>query len=168
MKYSLEPTVNENPKRSWCQFRLRTLLLAVTVLCVGPGGYVAYEQRKAREQKAAVLAIERLGALVIYDDMASVRSPMMRQILGDESFGNVRHIRFGAQATDANLVHLAPLTKLEILDLDRAQVTDAGFVHLVGLKKLEELQLDKTRVTEAAVAELRKALPNCRIILLYP
>jgi hypothetical protein len=33
----------------------------MTLLCIGPGGYVVYEQRKARDQKAAVLAIEEVG-----------------------------------------------------------------------------------------------------------
>jgi len=31
------------------------------------------------------------------------------------------------------------------------------------LKKLESLRLDGTKVTKAGVAELKKALPNCRI-----
>ncbi len=53
-----------SPKRRWYQFRLKTLLVVVTLLCLGPGGYVAYEQRKARARKAAVEAIEELGGVV--------------------------------------------------------------------------------------------------------
>src|SRR5688572_12050313 len=100
------------PKRRWYQFSLQTLLVVVTLLCIGPGGYVAYEQRKARKQKAAVKAIEKLGGYVEYDRTVPVRSPIMRQALGDESFGNVDVVRlFGKQENDAALGPIAELTK---------------------------------------------------------
>jgi len=36
-------------------------------------------------------------------------------------------------------------------------------VHLKGLTKLERLYLAGTKVTTTGVADLKKALPNCRI-----
>ena len=36
-------------------------------------------------------------------------------------------------------------------------------VHLKGLTKLQALYLNGTKVTDAGVAELKKALPNCKI-----
>jgi len=36
-------------------------------------------------------------------------------------------------------------------------------VHLKGLTILQELSLYDTKVTDAGVAELKKALPNCKI-----
>jgi len=37
-------------------------------------------------------------------------------------------------------------------------------VHLKGLTKLQRLDLKKyTRITEAGIADLQKALPNCKI-----
>ena len=59
--------MSDKPKRRWYQFSLKTLLVVMTLLCLGPGGYVAYEQEKARRQKAAVEAIEKLGGNVKYD-----------------------------------------------------------------------------------------------------
>lgn len=44
-----------------------------------------------------------------------------------------------------------------------SQLTDAGLVHLVGLTNLQRLSLNDTQVTDAGVAELQKALPNCKI-----
>src|SRR6185369_15051691 len=111
-----EPFMSDKPQRRWYQFSLKTLLVGLTLLCLGPGGYVAYEQNKARKQKAAVEAIEKLGGFVdpFYSETIPERSAMMRQILGDESFGNTRKVDFGnTQVTDACLAHLAELTKLE-------------------------------------------------------
>ena len=44
------------------------------------------------------------------------------------------------------------------------QITDAGLVHLKGLTKLQTLGLIGTMVTETGVADLKKVLPNCKII----
>ena len=41
--------------------------------------------------------------------------------------------------------------------------TDAGLIHLKGLTKLETLELNGGWVSEAAVEDLQKALPNCKI-----
>ena len=47
---------------------------------------------------------------------------------------------------------------------NKKDLTDAGLVHLKGLTKLEDLNLIGTQVTAAGVAELKKALPKCRNI----
>ncbi len=49
------------------------------------------------------------------------------------------------------------------VDLHNTQVTDAGLVHLKGLTRLQTLNLYRSQVTDAGVKELRAALPNCRI-----
>ena len=64
--------------------------------------------------------------------------------------------------SDAELVHLKGLTSLKSLVLG-SDITDAGLVHLKGLTKLQKLFLSSTKVTDAGVAELQKALPNCKI-----
>lgn len=177
------------PIRHWYQFSLKALLAAMMLLCLGPGGYVAYEQNKVRQQKAAVEAIEKLDGVVGYGRNVSVRSAMLRQILGDDSFANMESVEFwnpsrvtdadlghlvglkhlktlhldNSQVTDAGLKHLASLKNLSFLNLDNSQVTDAGLVHLAGLKSLKHLNVDRTQVTDAGVAELQKSLPNCRI-----
>ena len=74
------------PNRRWYQFSLKTLLVVLTLLCVGPGGYVAYEQSKARRQKAAVEAIEKIGGRISYDPKVSQRPNWLKSILGDDSF----------------------------------------------------------------------------------
>jgi hypothetical protein len=56
------------------------------------------------------------------------------------------------------------LTNLTVLHLyGNKNITEAGLVYLQGLKKLRSLYLGETKVTDAGVAELKKALPGCRI-----
>ena len=42
-------------------------------------------------------------------------------------------------------------------------MTDAGLKELAGLDGLVDLNLSFTLVTEAGAAELRKALPHCKV-----
>ena len=67
------------------------------------------------------------------------------------------------QITDAGLEHLKGLTALPVLVLDKTNITDAGLQQLSGLKELQYLYLRGTQITDEAIAELRKALPNCKI-----
>ena len=66
--------------------------------------------------------------------------------------------------TDAGLKELADLPGLEDLSLTFCEgVTDAGLKELAGLKGLRKLYLFGTKVTDAGVADLQKALPDCKI-----
>jgi hypothetical protein len=67
------------------------------------------------------------------------------------------------QITDDGLVSLQGLTQLKTLRLNNTAITDAGLRHLRGMSGLEELSLRETDVSDAAVAELKWALPKCRI-----
>ena len=44
------------------------------------------------------------------------------------------------------------------------KVTDAGLKHLAGLKQLRKLDLTGTKVTDKGKADLKKALPNLKIM----
>lgn len=67
------------------------------------------------------------------------------------------------QVTDAGLKHLAGLSGLKELNLQGTKVTDAGLKHLTALTSLETLSLGKTQVTPGGVAQLQKALPQCKV-----
>ena len=65
---------------------------------------------------------------------------------------------------DEGLKELAALKNLAVLDLGETIVSDKGLKELASFKTLTTLNLIYTfRVTEKGVAELRQALPNCRI-----
>ncbi|MCL2347881.1 MAG: hypothetical protein FWC50_06410, partial [Planctomycetaceae bacterium] len=69
------------------------------------------------------------------------------------------------QISDSGLENLKGLTKLKTLWLNGNQnITDAGLKSLAGLKDLEGLDLTGCdKMTDKGVAELQKALPNCKI-----
>ncbi len=153
--------MTDSLKPRWYQFSLRTLLMAMTVLCVGPGSYVAYHQRKVRQQQSAVAAIEQLGGYVFYDEKAPARSGLARLILGDNSFGNVNGVDFNPlktenrQITDADLRHLQAFPRLNHLVLKNCrQITDAALGELSGLTSLQYLYLNDTPITDAGLVHL--------------
>ena len=49
------------------------------------------------------------------------------------------------------------------ISIASAKITDADLVHLKGLMELQELNLGDAKVTDTGVADLQKALPNCKI-----
>lgn len=69
----------------------------------------------------------------------------------------------GTQITDVGLQQLEGLTSLKELNLSNTNITDAGLEHLMGLPSLKSLNLAGTQVTDAGVAELRAALPDCKV-----
>lgn len=119
-------------------------------------GWLAYERNEVRKRAAAIEAIEAIGGNVEFDEEIPFRPRWLRPLLGDTSAGEVVEIWFyGGEVTNADLVHLKGLTKLEWLVLDNTQVTDAGLVNLQGLTKLELLYLSGTRVTDAGLVHLQ-------------
>ena len=56
----------------------------------------------------------------------------------------------------------------EVVDVDLDykainSITDAGLVHLKEMTSLEMLWLHGTQITDAGIAELRTALPDCKV-----
>ena len=70
----------------------------------------------------------------------------------------------GIKGVDEGLVVLGDMTGLRWLDLEGSDVTDEGLKQLIGLKDLSHLDLTQTQVTDAGIAELKEALPKCRIV----
>lgn len=64
---------------------------------------------------------------------------------------------------DAGLIELNRCRGLRQLDLTGTEITDAGLEHLQGLTSLMELWLGDTKTTPVGRAQLRQALPECRV-----
>ena len=186
-------TAPDKPRRRWLRFSLRSLFLLIVVIAVSLG-WTLY---KVRQQGIAVAALREMGCSFTYGNPDPSGSPYpstvlerLRKLLGEDEPRSVTCVQgHSSQITDAGLVHVRGLTRLEILFLNNTQVTDAGLVHLGGLTQLVELDLaatqitdaglfrlgglsrlrsltlGKTQVTDAGVQRLQKALPKCKIRL---
>jgi hypothetical protein len=73
-----------SPRRRF-QFRLRTLMIGVTVFCVVVGGYVGWQAKIVRERRALLDEINAAGGGEVPD--IAHRPPWLRRILGDENVG---------------------------------------------------------------------------------
>ena len=180
--------MDATPKRRWNQFSLKKLFVVMTLLCIGPGGFVAYEQKKSREQKAAVKALEKLGGRIEYDSSLPSRSTWQRLLLGDDSFANATGLDLSnTRVSDAELAHLRHLSQLRLVRrLDRgdgfrlgtfARIDRAGksrisakhksrtrdSVHVQGLRQLNVLSVQQTQVTDSGVHNVQRAVPKLHI-----
>ncbi|MCA9069043.1 MAG: hypothetical protein KDA84_08980, partial [Planctomycetaceae bacterium] len=77
----------------------------------------------------------------------------------------LRELRLlGTSISDEGLRHLTGLDKLEYLRIfESSNVTDEGLKYLESLETLRRLDLKETGVTTEGVAELKQALPKCKI-----
>ena len=84
---------------------------------------------------------------------------------------NLERINFVGRTegiSDDGAAHLAGLKSLQRLMLFNQEhpggITDRGLSHFRGLTRLQELDLRGNQVTASGVAELQKALPDCKIV----
>ena len=130
-------TNDSNPpktKRRWYQFRMRTLLVVVTVVTV-PLGWVGWRLEQARGERAVIAWVMETGGSVSFHH-------------GQRSWwGKSTDKWFGKR------VRSASLQKMQVSDLSP----------LAELKNLEQLYVSRTKVSEEQVQKLRQALPNCEI-----
>lgn len=159
------------------RFRLRTLLLAFSILSVWLGFHVHSTER----QRDAVAAIQKYGGWVRYDFQypsgefhwsdfnSKARSPVPRWLLdrlGFDFFHDVVQVSLNYSEdsgkreenhnpTDEALQHLPEFSNLRVLLLSDSQASDASMQYLARLKKLECLMMwDVTNVTDAGAAHL--------------
>jgi hypothetical protein len=174
---------NNKPTRPWSRISIRVMMLIVLSIAA----LLAWRVNRARQQKDAVLAVERHGGWVHYDyefvngKLTKGRSPWaprwLRRILGDEYFQNVEQVslvyddstgtRFdnsNVEAADALLKRLSKLPGLKELCLQETQATDEGLKHIGKMTELERLFIwDGVSVTDAGVAHLA-GLKNLKFV----
>ena len=113
-----------------------------------------------------LVKLQNLEMLFLYD--AQITDAGLKDVA---KLQNLEELQLnGTQITDAGLKEVAKLQKLKKLYLLDTKITDAGLKELTKLQQLERLDLydhtmpyDEPQITKAGVAELQKALPNCKI-----
>jgi len=174
-------------KRRWLRFSLKTLLVVTTALAISLGLYV----KSFRDRKAAIGAMEKLGGAIslryhgpewlrklVNDDKCfwnpiAVRFQPYDPITDQElqsampylrSFDDLNYLNFReSQITNDGLKHLLPLAdRLLVLDITNTAISDDGIIHLKQLPKLKFIRVKGAGITSAGIAELQRALPNCK------
>lgn len=172
--------VNAKRKRRWCQFSLRTLLVAMFVSCATFGFWVQFMRQQARENrervaadKDAVAAIEELGGEVVseYQELRSqtwLEKEFEDPGDADDPVG-VLKVTAALLCTELNATtaeHLKRLTHLEFLVLIGPQITNASLEHLKELTHLQYLSLSGTRISDAGLEHLKALTQLERLRLL--
>ena len=144
--------VPRKPRRRWLQVSLRTLLILVTLLSIGLGWFV----HRGERQRRAVAAILEMGGSITYDSPAAAAEFFdFDRWLPLDCFDDVCIVDlYASKVTDAGMMHVKVLPRLEGLKLAETHVTDAGLTHIQKLTELKWLTLDGTDVTDAGLAQL--------------
>ena len=77
----------------------------------------------------------------------------------------VTEISLNSRATDADLIPIGRLSRLEYLSLSGSQISDAGLRHLRGLTILRRLYLHSTPISDAGLVNL-KGLARLEVLTL--
>jgi len=165
----------EPPKRfrRFFRYRLRTLMLVVTVFCIWLGITVI----RARNQRQAVEAILALGGTIRYEHEVEnarfggliVRPDLpgpewLRPLVGDEYFFRVRQITLnGSKVDDTNVAVIRRLTGAVWLSLSFSEVADESMLHVKSLSNLDTLDLNNTQIADGGLLHL-KSLTNLRTL----
>jgi hypothetical protein len=183
------PSVAKRSTRLRFRFRLRTLLIVTTLLCLALGLLLreAIDYKRRKDGAAALVAslggtIQRVGWSLEPSNGSNWLSRIVLDVEHQESLWAVdlsgtavskadlatlakcdwiRVLSLANTKTgDADLAPLTRLAKLRQLDISRTAVGDAGLPQLKKLRRLVELKTEGSKVTYAGLAELDRLLPG--------
>jgi hypothetical protein len=175
------------PRLRWYQYRLRTLLIVMTLLAI----WMAHISHRARQQKLAVERILRLDGVIKYDYEeptanfpdcitrdSSIREFLtptpppppgptwLRSLLGEDYFQTVVALGLcNSIVNDGDLSVLLNLPDLKILRLDNNNFTDDALAYVKKLNKLEILYIRGTAISDQGLEQL-KELPHLQKLTL--
>ena len=141
---------------NWKRFSLRTLILAMTAVCLVFAAWSILVD-PYRKQPRALAVVTRLQG---ESQITPAKGPrwqawLVTATLGEKSFVRVTGVDLsGRNVDDAALQSLSGLKFLESLNLERTQITDASADVLLSFPQLSELSLRFTRVGDPTAARL--------------
>jgi internalin A len=145
------------------KFRLRTLMLIVLVLAIGPGWIFT----KARRRAETIERIDRARGSFESDGLVTPGIPWkmapprwMVERFGADCFRDVTQVKIPPRTEkldDSFLARLSELENLERLEIDRAaNISDDGFAVLSGLTGLKHLLFSGNGISGRALIHLRR------------
>lgn len=157
------------PRRSWRQFSLRTLLLAMVTLATLLGVF-AMRLERARKQAAAVVAIQRLGGTITYDFeckpasryglefVTGSKSPVPTWLidrLGLDFFHSVVNVDLNQRFLgDEDIKKLPDFPNLLGLNLRRSQMGNSGAAAIAHYQSLKSLNLVMSEIGDTGLKEI--------------
>ncbi len=147
-----------NRKRSF-RFRLSSLLVAITLLCILLA-MLAQPIAEVQRERRTIAQLEELGATFSQRGSVVRDSPIAGFLVGYLSveyyFENLYDVSFrGSSITDGDLTLLPELPYLFHLDLSGTKVTDAGLDVVSRCANLHELDVSNTQVTDVGIDKLK-------------
>jgi hypothetical protein len=142
-------------RRRWYQFRLRTLLLAVTAAAVAAEAYRTYLEPYAQQRRAMEVIAELHGTY-----QSSGPTAWQRRLFGEDHQNLVLVNLANSDDPDRYVPYIARLPAIEALVVGGEEFGDSHLRRLSGLSTLGALVLDSTSVTDEALAAWRERLPE--------
>ena len=144
------------------QFSVRSLLIFTVAVAI-PFSWLAVEMKAAREQKAVIKAIEKVGGFVAW---GPPNAPgWLRDVFGNDFIGSVFSVNFNqAEITDSDMEHVKVFTHVRSVMVRSAKVTDTGLRNLEGLSQLQHLVL-QVNVTDKGLEHI-KGLSQLQMLIL--
>jgi hypothetical protein len=137
----------DRPKPDLIGFQFTLRMLLVFMLSASAfSSWIGMQVRQSRQQQRA------LAPLLSFQPNVDYRGVYVVGV----AFATLSAKRPG----DADLATLPGLARLQSLDLSNAPITDQGLVHIKPLTSLEMLNLNGTHVTAKGIRDLMQALPR--------
>lgn len=158
----MNSTSDDNGKSTrhrWRRFVVQGVVIA-TICGVLVTAWLVTRVYTADRQRRAIAAIKQLGGDVAYDwqdrGTAPWAPPWLRATFGEDFFSTVGAVILsGSKANDLDISHLARLTGMYLLALDRTSVSDSDLHHLRSLINMKVLCLQETNVSDVGLQYIR-------------
>ncbi len=135
--------------RRLVQFRIRTLLLIITVFCGATASFV----RPYFVQEAAIQRLTEKARL----EFSAGKPRWLRPIMGAK-FRRAHVLKLSPNATDRDMRIAPELPFLERIYLQFSKVTDVGFRNLEPIHQLHTIGLRRSRVSDRGL----RSIASCR------
>lgn len=133
------------------RFRLATLLLLVTAVCL----WLGVVTRRARRQQEALEVLDQPQTIVVFDKPSAPK--WARELFGEHYFATaVRCSVWQRRLTDSDMHAIASLGDLNRLALHDVVLSPVQLEKLVGLGNLDDLNLSGSTITDDSLITVRR------------